>query len=662
MKKGICLLISLIFLSWSGIGSYTRTVSQSDSVFAVLEGDPDNRQAHHLLDSLINELYYRDVDQAMIVVERQLGYAWEAENYHQVSKVLLNKGIVFDLKGNYDSALRYYNRAMTIAQEHELRQIQGDIYNNFSITYAVLGRIDESVSNALKALRIFEQLNDSTRMARIYNNLGSRYSEMGYRSEALEYYHKAAEINEKLKDNKKLAFNYGNIGLIYYEIDENEKALEYFRRSINLQDTANDRYNFSIALHNLALAYRRLGQFEKALTHETRAYTIADEINDELGKITSLNGMAAIYREMGNPAKALEIFHQSEAIAINLKARFYLMTIYENLADLYSQMNEFQNAFTYYQNYTALKDSIMTSEKDRAMQKIQAFEEDKMQQEIQLLTKDSEIQKLNVKRQKVIRNSITAVAVLLILLAIGLYQRYRYVRRTRNELSEKNDLINQEKERSDNLLLNILPGDVAKELKETGKAEAKYFDEVTVLFTDFKGFTKMAEIMTAQELVNEIDYCFKNFDEIIMRHGIEKIKTIGDAYMCAGGLQGSDNCRPYQVVEAALEIQQFMEQLKKDKKAQGKPYFELRIGIHTGPVVAGVVGTKKFQYDIWGDTVNIAARMESSGEVGKVNISESTYQIVKERFACTHRGKVEAKNKGAIDMYFVDGPLSDASR
>ncbi|MGK2861495.1 MAG: adenylate/guanylate cyclase domain-containing protein, partial [Chitinophagaceae bacterium] len=212
----------------------------------------------------------------------------------------------------------------------------------------------------------------------------------------------------------------------------------------------------------------------------------------------------------------------------------------------------------------------------------------------------------------------------------------------------------KQKEKSDELLLNILPSEVAEELKEKGYTTAKSFDEVTVLFSDIKGFTNVAEKMTAQELVKEINTYFSAFDGIIQKYGLEKIKTIGDAYVAAGGLPEKNSATAQNVVEAAIVMQQSVEKLKQERAASDKPYFELRIGIHTGPVVAGVVGIKKFQYDIWGDTVNLAARMEQSGVPGKINISQHTYGLVKDQFTCSHRGKIDAKNKGEIDMYFVE--------
>lgn len=229
---------------------------------------------------------------------------------------------------------------------------------------------------------------------------------------------------------------------------------------------------------------------------------------------------------------------------------------------------------------------------------------------------------------------------------------------SRLELEKQNVIISAEKSRSDKLLLNILPEEVAEELKQRGTAEARHFDAVTVMFTDFKNFTQISEKLSPAELVNEVHQAFTVFDEIITRHNLEKIKTIGDAYMCAGGIPVSNDSHAHDMVNAALELQQYIEENKKRKQASGELFFEIRIGIHTGPVIAGIVGSKKFAYDIWGDTVNTASRMESSGEPGKVNISHTTYELVKDKFRCVPRGKIEAKNKGEIEMYFVEAPVS----
>ena len=248
---------------------------------------------------------------------------------------------------------------------------------------------------------------------------------------------------------------------------------------------------------------------------------------------------------------------------------------------------------------------------------------------------------------------LAGISLLLILLAITNYFRFLAKKRSNAKLESQNRIIDEERQRSDELLLNILPAAIAQELKETGKATAQKFNDTTVLFTDFKNFTSIAEQLTPEKLVKEIDDTFRAFDFIISQYDdLEKIKTIGDAYMVAGGLSNRKSV-PYNMVQAAIEMQQYLEEVKLEKIKRNEPYFEARIGMHTGPVVAGVVGNKKFAYDIWGDTVNIASRMEANCEVGRVNMSGVTASLVKYKFPCEYRGKIDVKNKGMMDMYYL---------
>jgi PAS domain S-box-containing protein len=224
----------------------------------------------------------------------------------------------------------------------------------------------------------------------------------------------------------------------------------------------------------------------------------------------------------------------------------------------------------------------------------------------------------------------------------------------KGEINQQKMIIEEEQEKSEKLLLNILPFEVAKQLKSKGKAGTRQYKLVTVLFTDFKGFSNISKTLDPKDLVSILDSYFAKFDEITGAHYIEKIKTIGDAYMCAGGLPLSNKSNPVDAVLAGLEIQHYMNTLNDSKVLNHLPVWELRLGIHSGPVVAGVVGKKRFAYDIWGDTVNIASRMEQSGHVGWVNISGTTYEYIKDFFDCDYRGKIETKNLGKIDMYFVN--------
>ena len=245
---------------------------------------------------------------------------------------------------------------------------------------------------------------------------------------------------------------------------------------------------------------------------------------------------------------------------------------------------------------------------------------------------------------------------LLFILLFIAYQKWRSIQhgkerfRLEEIIQERTEALIKEKEKTENLLANILPKKTADELKSKGKVTSSKFKMVTVLFADIEGFTKIAEQMNPDKLIDELDHFYFHFDSVVEKYNIEKIKTIGDAYMAAGGIPVKNRTNPVEVILAAMEMQQFMKGLKDSKT----DIWDLRIGIHTGSVIAGVVGQKKFSYDIWGDTVNTASRMESSGTIGKINISASTYQLVKQFFDFEFRGKMPVKYKGDIAMYFVD--------
>lgn len=293
---------------------------------------------------------------------------------------------------------------------------------------------------------------------------------------------------------------------------------------------------------------------------------------------------------------------------------------------------------------------------------------EKLKQEILLERNQTQLTeaKLEAEKQK---NEVQArnkflqlsglVALFFLLLSILLFGRFQAKKRSEKTLAGKNKTIEEERLRNEELLLNILPKSIVEELKTHGKAKARRFDQVTVLFSDFVNFTRIAEQLTPEELVEELDKCFKAFDHIIKQYpDIEKIKTIGDAYMCASGLSERKGL-PNNLIQAALDMQSYLNEYKELRIKQGKPFFEARIGLHTGPVVAGVVGDIKFAYDIWGDTVNLASRIESNSEAGQVNISQDTYNLIRYRYDCDYRGKMPAKNKGEVDMYFVNKKSSE---
>ena len=580
-------------------------------------------------------------------------------------------------------AVEYARKAEALADE--LGYARGKAYalKHIGLGYYYQANFLPVMENWSKSLETFESISDTTGIANMVNNLGSVYFTQGSDSKAIEFYLRSLRISEKLGDTLRIATALYNIAGVYANKPQDySKAFGYLWRALHLGEALKDpsitgscasglgelhiyeedydsaRYYFDMSLdlaydvphsmNKLGLVYLKRGDYDSALFFQQQSFKLAKEKDQKLDMALALLGLGDTYNSRSNNQKALDSYRKAEEIAQETGLNDELKDIYAGMASSYAGSGDFENAYLFHTKFAAMKDTlfdIATDDKIRGLQF--AYEIDKREDQIQLLEQETEIEQLKVKRQKAISAAMGVGGFLTLILLIGLFQRFRYVRRT-------NTIIERERNRSENLLLNILPEETAEELKEHGSVQAKKFDSASVLFTDFKGFTRIAGTLPPEELVKSVDYYFRRFDGIIEKHGLEKIKTIGDAYMCAGGLPFPNENHPKQVVAAALELAKFVEDLKA-KEIEGVANFDIRIGIHTGPVVAGVVGIKKFAYDIWGDTVNIAARMESNSEPGRVNISESTYEAVKEEYECTYRGELEAKNAGMLKMYFVDG-------
>jgi class 3 adenylate cyclase len=345
--------------------------------------------------------------------------------------------------------------------------------------------------------------------------------------------------------------------------------------------------------------------------------------------------LAEVYWDEAEFEKAHDMAEQGLEHAQRLGKKEWVSRASWVLAQLDIHSENYKEAVAHQALYMQYKDSMDVETVDMSRYELQ-----KAEKELQLTT-------LKQKRQRAALWAIGVTTLLLIVIAVGGYRRYLYIKKTNRTISEERD-------RSEKLLLNILPRQTALELKKYGKVKAKRFDSVTVLFTDFKGFTKHAESRDPEKLVESIDYYFGRFDTIVQKHGLEKIKTVGDAYMCACGLPFPVEDHARRTLEAAFEIMQFVEASKLDP-SEDHIRFDVRIGINSGPVVAGVVGTMKFAYDIWGDTVNIASRMESASEEGRINIAEETYRFIKDDYECEYRGEIDVKNRGRLNMYYVLG-------
>lgn len=432
------------------------------------------------------------------------------------------------------------------------------------------------------------------------------------------------------------------------------------RKPRNVEVWSKSAQNYAMKGNDSDLIIKSVA-LRSSIATKARNYRRAFEINQEAFDYFSKKGTSISELEQQYEMQKIQLEKDKQTL---LKDKERLAREIKGLTSQRDQLNSDKEELTERQE-------VLIKEKERVEEEISEKEEEleivseekaeaqklaqQKEQEVKKLSREA-LEKENLLMKAEIQQSrsknllllLSIISGFVIILALVSYGRFRSSRKARKAIEE-------ERQRSEELLLNILPGAIAEELKLTGKASAKKFSEATVLFTDFKNFTQIAEKMSPEMLVRELDHCFKGFDNIIAHYdNIEKIKTIGDAYMCASGLR-VDKSPPNNIVQAALEMQEFLEDYKEERSRLGLPFFEARVGIHTGPVVAGVVGVNKFAYDIWGNTVNIAARMEANCDVGKVNISEATFNQVRYKFDCTPRGKIQAKNVGAIEMYFVNG-------
>jgi class 3 adenylate cyclase len=434
-----------------------------------------------------------------------------------------------------------------------------------------------------------------------------------------------------------------------YELENNlNESLIYATQALSLGEKANYKKGMAFAYLQLSLVNGKLGNKSTARKQRNKANDLLEEINQHIGNdIVQLQKQQLLAEE--------ELKKDQEELALQKEeAEKKRLELEQKNAEVEQSKGEIALSL---QTINELSGDI--SEKESMLLKKQR-QLDKQADKIKILRQEKAIQDLALEKQKVVQKLMLAIVAGILLLVLFLLILYFNKKRSNQKLAEKNEIIELEMQRSDELLLNILPSELVDELKEKGTATTQYYELATVMFTDFKGFTQISEQLSPQELIEEIDYCFRGFDLILEKYpSIEKIKTIGDAYLCAGGIPIPNTQHPIEVIRAACDILAFMKKREMQRQNQGKPYFEIRIGIHSGPLVAGVVGVKKFAYDIWGDTVNTASRMESKSEVGKINISGNTYQLIQNYFACHYRGKIQAKNKGEIDMYFIEKPLSN---
>lgn len=580
-----------------------------------------------------------------------LAVIYKSNQLQGSAKLELLKDLAYNESKDFQLAVQYADELIEISQqkENDTSLATGFLYKGTA--HRQLGNLEEALDAFFIYAQITEKLKDTVGQSSANICIADVYSIMGNYVNAEKYYQKAILSFRQTNDSIGLASALLNSGDAYFNHKKYDAALQNFEEAGPIFEKKGHLAGTAYTLGNTGMVFAEQGKDSLAEVNINQAIQTLEVLQDYYPITVYLTFMSDIYLRKNNWKAALAYSKKSLSLAKQYHLKKEISDANLQLSNLYEQVGDYKSSNKYYKDYIVFRDSIMNVDAVKKMADLRTnyeITQKQIENDLKISKKQIEVDLLNQqKRSQKIINFVTIVALLMAcIVAFGLFRRNKYIQQT-------NKIIEAEKNRSDQLLLNILPADTAEELKRNGKVRAKKFKATTVLFTDFEGFTHYAEHLSPEKLVESVDYYFSKFDEIIEKYGIEKIKTVGDAYMCAVGLHGQKENEAINIILAALEMIDFVEKSKKNN-TDNLTRFDIRIGLNSGPVVAGVVGTKKFAYDIWGDTVNIASRMESNSQIGKINVTENTYNLIKNTFDCHYRGEIDVKNKGMMKMYFVD--------
>lgn len=601
-------------------------------------------------------------------------------------------GFAANKAGSRQTALKFFKQALDLTEKEGKKQAAANSYFNIGLLFAQQQEYKNAEDNFDKAAQLYKKAGDIRGEAKALANLGMVLMQQGNDKKAQKNLERSVELAAQAGDQPVLALAQNNMGRVLLARKDYENARQTLIQANATSQSAKDDLLYAIGMVYLGEVSMYENKFDETRSEvavgikiarnnryidvEKEAYRVLSEMYEKEGRTDS---SLLYYRRFSLLRDSILVLEKNARLQ-DMRSMMETERI-EKENQLLKQENILNNALLERQKLVEQsirlqaeqekqKSELLVKENTLSELRFEAemAEKKRVENENELLKKDREIQEQKLIRRNMLLLVLLVGTLFLVTLLIVIYSGYSSKKRNNRLLKEKNSIISQrnsevmaqkseiekEQQKSEELLLNILPLRIAQELKENGVATPHLYENVSVLFTDFVGFTKTAEKLSPEEVIYYLDQCFLGFDEICEKYRLEKIKTVGDAYMAACGVPVPHERHAVNTVHAGMEITVFMEKFNQTLEAASGVRWPVRVGIHSGPVVAGVIGKRKFAFDIWGDTVNIAARMEQSGEAGRVNISGATYEIVKYYFECTPRGKVYAKNKGDVDMYFVD--------
>jgi class 3 adenylate cyclase/tetratricopeptide (TPR) repeat protein len=632
----------------------------------VLGNTRDTSKVNTLLE-IIRLLAKSKPDEAQKYAEKGLQEATRLKFKKGEAKILTALGAIASIKGDINQALEYQTKALAIFERiGEKKGIAMSINNIASIKFEQ-GYFKDALDYYLYSLKLREEIKDEQGILTCLNNIGSVYTTQAeddkqaskeIHKKALEYYTKASALAKKLGNKSSEATILQNIADIQTKEKDFNNALLNHLQALKIRENIQDIQRLALSYYSVGKVYAQQKQYNLALENYQKGLEIAQKLGDKLTEAKIHIYIAETYYEQENIDKGLTHAQEGLAKAEKTGSLVDVMEAKFILSKLYDAKGDFKLAYQFRVRHQELRDSLFNEQNSKILNKLQTKLHEAKDRENQL--KIAEQQRQN--QRNIIYASV--IGLFLVTVAFLLYRGQQKQKKNNSILQIKNKEIEkiskevmlqsleteEERKKSEKLLLNILPAEVAQELKETGKTQVRYFKSITVLFADVKGFSALATKVSPQELIAELDATFSKMDEISQKYNLERIKTIGDCYMACGGLPNTNQTHPFEVVLAALEIQHWMEAER--QRRQGN-FWQVRLGMHTGEAVAGVIGKTKFAYDVWGNTVNLASRMESGGEVGKINVTEDTYELVKDFFIGEYREEIEAKNIGKVKAYFI---------
>lgn len=627
-------------------GKYTEAIGMYKLFLDVEQNlsDPDlDKMSESLNNTGVCHFVLRNYHKALSSFNKALDIDIKLDNKKNIATCLNNIGLIYKILGNYDIAIENYLEALKIVNELGDQENIAISMNNIGSIYADWGKFDKAIEYYEQSLRIKEALSDTAGVSKTLNNIGLLYNSWKKYSKAIANFNEALQINKDGGNTGLTAKILNNTGLAFYNLGNIDTALYYYQKALDIDIKLGNKDQIATRYNNIGLIYLKMKDYPQADFYLNLSLKMYSELGLRADISIVLSNLADLFFETGNYNQALDFLQQSTKISEEINLRNQTKKNYLEFSEIYAATGNFPKSLSYYKKYSTIKDSIFTDEIHKQITDFEIkYETERKDKEIKLLKQHETIQNLALRKQKIIRNSFLIGFILSMLLIIVIFRNLLLKRK-------HNKVIEYEKAKSDKLLLNILPAKVANDLKEKGITKPKLFENVTVFISDFVGFTDLSSILDPEFLIDELNDIFTTFDNIFEKNSCERIKTIGDAYLAVCGLPESNPQHAENIAKSAIQILDYM----KNRNNQNDVIWEIRIGIHSGKVVAGVVGIKKYIYDVFGDTINIASRMESHSEPMKINVSQHSYNKLKDKFEFTKRGKIETKGKGLINMYYL---------